>query len=1148
MKKSILFILTAICGLQLNAQDTTWVQTFTFDSITTRRADFQFPASLDGQRFEKVLMYYKLKCSPLTTWDQYNCGEWDYLTYTRVFDHTGIFDSVRVDGPNFKVNETTPNTYPYSNSPYYDQQWLAVQNRTQNMTTVYPVSGTGTTSVALVSSGINGKTMQWVIPASELAASGITAGDLQGLQLNLSNTLSSLQGVTVRIKSTALNTLTTWESTGFTTVYNNTLSGIIAGTNTLNFSAPFNYDGTSNLVIELSYADARDITSSVNLNMIAAPASANSLVYDNVNGAFVTTASDYAEVNLNNVDMGADMTVAFWAKGNGNTGQTTSILEAVDSLNRRILNIHFPWSDNTVYFDAGSDGNGNYNRISKTTTATEMDNAWHHWAFVKKSSTGQMLIYKDGVQWHSGTNMNLPMGRITKFVLGSNVDQAYQWRGTIDEFSVWSSALDVTTIAAWKNKKIDPSHPNYGSLEVYYDFDGQMAMIDRSGHNRLGMCSDINMIQHSQPIISGTVSVNAIPEAGLIQGTMNPATNDSVLVAKFPETSVVYEYVQGQHSFHISDNYLAYSLGTIDTLDVSGATISSGASSVDATLVKDTISYYQAPFEIVKDVEIGRYITPYGINFDLGPQGFAWIYDVTDYQKYLKGMVDLAAHNTQELIDLKFAFIEGIPPRDVHNIEPVWKNWTSYNYAEMANNVVLQETPVILSDTSSMFKLKTRLSGHGQVGDGACCEWQDKSHKIMLDGVERFNWSIWQTNECGENPNIGQGGTWPYAREGWCPGDMVKEHDHEITPFVNPGDTVMVDYDIDDVPANDPGQAGGNYITAIDLVSYSAPNFQHDAALVDVLNPNNYEYYSKWNPTCANPRVILQNTGSEPLTSVRIAYWVTTDYYASYTWTGNLGFLEKEVVELPITDQAFWFGAAISNGFQAEIMEIEGAAGTDEYAQNNVFKTKYSAPETVEHNFYVWFKTNNKANENKWRLVDGAGNTIFERITLANTTDYKDTFDLAPGCYALILEDSDHDGISFWYSAQTENESAGTFRVREVGGSIVESFPGDFGAYHRYDFTVGYSLGVSKNEIADEFMVFPNPSSDKIRVEYIGNLGEELTVQIVDLNGRLISAKTANTTNYAMGVDFQIDQLNPGMYIVRLIGEKGIRTTQFVKQ
>ena len=117
-----------------------------------------------------------------------------------------------------------------------------------------------------------------------------------------------------------------------------------------------------------------------------------------------------------------------------------------------------------------------------------------------------------------------------------------------------------------------------------------------------------------------------------------------------------------------------------------------------------------------------------------------------------------------------------------------------------------------------------------------------------------------------------------------------------------------------------------------------------------------------------------------------------------------------------------------------------------------------------------------------------------------------------------------------------------------MGGPIVESFPGDFGAYNRYDFTVGYSLGVSKNEIADEFMVFPNPSSDKIRVEYIGNLGEELIAQIVDLNGRLIASETVNTTNYAMGVDFDINQLTPGMYMVRLTGENGVRTTPFVKQ
>src|SRR5690606_7978182 len=141
---------------------------------------------------------------------------------------------------------------------------------------------------------------------------------------------------------------------------------------------------------------------------------------------------------------------------------------------------------------------------------------------------------------------------------------------------------------------------------------------------------------------------------------------------------------------------------------------------------------------------------------------------------------------------------------------------------------------------------------------------------------------------------------------GWCPGDMVKEYDHELTPYVTPGTTVSIDYDIEDVPAGDPSQGNGNYVVAMDLISYSAPNFQNDAAIIEILNPNNYEYYRKWNPSCSNPRVIIQNTGEQPLTSCIIRCWITYGNWIEYTWTGNLAFLEKEVVEIPVDDLMFW--------------------------------------------------------------------------------------------------------------------------------------------------------------------------------------------------------------------------------------------------
>ena len=117
MLRTALIFLLLICCLMSNetlkAQDTTWVQTFTFDSISTRRANFEFPSSLNEKRFEKVLMYYKLKCSPLTPWDQFNCGEWDYLTYTRVFDHTGEYDSVQVDSVRYLHNYSSLSPFEY---------------------------------------------------------------------------------------------------------------------------------------------------------------------------------------------------------------------------------------------------------------------------------------------------------------------------------------------------------------------------------------------------------------------------------------------------------------------------------------------------------------------------------------------------------------------------------------------------------------------------------------------------------------------------------------------------------------------------------------------------------------------------------------------------------------------------------------------------------------------------------------------------------------------------------------------------------------------------------------------------------------------------------------------------------------------------
>ena len=82
------------------------------------------------------------------------------------------------------------------------------------------------------------------------------------------------------------------------------------------------------------------------------------------------------------------------------------------------------------------------------------------------------------------------------------------------------------------------------------------------------------------------------------------------------------------------------SISKIDTSFNSDSTIKS----IDTTWKK---------FPHTERFELGRYITPYGINLDLG-QGFTWVYDVSDYAPLLHDSVHLSAGNWQEYLDLKF--------------------------------------------------------------------------------------------------------------------------------------------------------------------------------------------------------------------------------------------------------------------------------------------------------------------------------------------------------------------------------------------------------------------------------------------------------------------------------------------------------------
>ncbi|MDX1349824.1 MAG: LamG domain-containing protein, partial [Putridiphycobacter sp.] len=491
--RKLLLLTFFIVNLSVFGQDTISVQTFTYDSISTRRAMFDFPDELQGQRFEKVLLYYNLKCSPLTPWDSYNCGEWDYLTNTTIFNHTGVYDSIEVQGPEFLVNGEDVPTVAYTTNPYYHyyQNYQYFINYSSQVDNDYAIGSGTVTTMNPFGTANDRQHTQLLWTANELLAAGVTAGDIAKLRFDVATLGSSLNNLTIKIKHTSSTTVTGYEVGGFSTVYhlNTTLSG--SGIQTINLTNPFYYNGTDNLLIDISYHNAG---AGVNTILNATNTIDNSVVTTSENlGLLNIDAGNHVEVDLDDYDFQGQVTIAFWANGDATyLPANTSVIEGLDSINQRMLNIHFPWSNSRMYWDAGA-GSG-YDRIDKAATANEISNNWNHWAFTKQQSTGEMKIYKNGVLWHSGNGLTRTIGTVNKFRIGTSGNGSFDYAGKIDEFQIWNAELPAATIANWMNQKITTAHPNYNNLVLYYDFDNSQHIIDKSVNNRNGMTTTPGMV------------------------------------------------------------------------------------------------------------------------------------------------------------------------------------------------------------------------------------------------------------------------------------------------------------------------------------------------------------------------------------------------------------------------------------------------------------------------------------------------------------------------------------------------------------------------------------------------------------------------------------------------------------------------------
>ncbi|MBT3207545.1 MAG: hypothetical protein HN347_04280, partial [Bacteroidetes bacterium] len=115
------------------------------------------------------------------------------------------------------------------------------------------VVNTGTTYPAPYGNWYWGAHHQFLIPAAEITAAGAGNGFIQSVAFNVSSVYGTgLSNFEIKIGSTALTSLSTWQ-TGLTSVFLAPSYTETAGWNTHVFSAPFTWDGVSNIIIDVCF-------------------------------------------------------------------------------------------------------------------------------------------------------------------------------------------------------------------------------------------------------------------------------------------------------------------------------------------------------------------------------------------------------------------------------------------------------------------------------------------------------------------------------------------------------------------------------------------------------------------------------------------------------------------------------------------------------------------------------------------------------------------------------------------------------------------------------------------------------------------------------------------------------------------------------
>jgi hypothetical protein len=1148
----ITILMILIFANSLKAEDTLTVQTFTFDDITKRRGVWQFPDGSDTYR--KILAYYTLKCDRQTAQDIFDCGEWDYGANIFIYQHTGVMDSNLVTHPKYNFGGGNPETIELNvNGPqpkeYYQEkrEFTVIDNV---ISETEHIVGTGDQELIL-----DGVTRFQVLYTKDfLKESGLAGKEFQRLRLKTKTPGVKLVNLKIKQLNSSDSELNELFDIGSAPLYHGDYTFGDDEWSYIDLNMPLKTNPFQGFILEFSF-DRIMYGSELSLYADEYSEGVISNGYNGAPNSYLEFDGQYDRVDCGVVQalkssekFTVEMNIRLHAwRNNGNFFRIGNGLEfkTVEEYNQpRRYYIRMQDGDDFGIMVGGS---------------VAPSDRWSHFAIVfdgsKDQYDGRIKMYIDGVEIPGHIRGKFP----DKFPDADNILRLNWTDGNmncdIGDFRIWTDALPQETIKGWVNKIIDETHPSFDDLQVYYNYfyytlsDG--FVINQAQNKNAGFLIGSPQVKtitlEERPI--NLKDLGFRPVIGFVEGEYESHKTEEIVTTEDPadlKTVIEYRIIDNQAVpyFHdMQDVVYGFLPGTYYTYDPDGNKIDSTVILPDTIIEQEQLEYYSAPYEKIVRKEIGRSITPYGKGLDLGENGFTWVYDMTDYTPWLQGEIDMSAHSQLELLDLKFLFIKGTPPRDVLDIQSLWVNdANNVSYKALSYDDNLFEIPVDLLPEAEQFKIRMRMTGHGHnSNDGSyphCCEWKDNEHSLYVNGDNVYNWHIFKNTECAENPVYPQGGTWPGSREGWCPGDIVKEQDFELSAFVD-SNPIGIDYTITPVPANNEGMGNGQYWTTVHFFQYGGANFANDVEIYDIIKPNDNVNYRRINPICYDPEILVRNNGADLVQSLDIEYYVSGGQKEILSWEGNIYPNETESITLPVPDESFWIGDG-DNKFTVKVSNPNG--NPDEQPVNDSYTVKFEMPDMYDQEIYLQYTANNRPNDYNLYIFDIDKNYVWESRLITPGSTNNIPLDFAKGCYSFVIIDRNNMGLSYW---AYPDQGQGALSIRDADGKILKNFNPDFGRSIYYSFYIGDVSYVQDQNNDGLVSISPNPVKDELKLHFNDLSGQiELSIynEVGDLqykNSMIAEPNTEQTIN--------VQNFVSGVYIIRIKSGSHFITERFVK-